>query len=185
MYLVSFDFYCPSKCGSYFCRTLYLHSLTTTLLDFYQMCDTGNTHGSHYNTCLHISNTQVLMYKTVRCPMTVDCNSHPHISIAKIFFHQNRAMNWINIRSIRLWVSHCTQYHLWVTSWLPWLPLLLCSLWGMYEAEKQLNNEHGLLVYHVSCTEYALRQKEELSISTAVMVTRCHKTRQNTSIYRV
>jgi len=23
VYLVSFDFYCPSKCGSYFCRTLY------------------------------------------------------------------------------------------------------------------------------------------------------------------
>jgi hypothetical protein len=23
VYLVSFDFFCPSKCGSYFCRTLY------------------------------------------------------------------------------------------------------------------------------------------------------------------
>jgi len=26
VYLVSFDFYCPSKCGSYFCRTLYYES---------------------------------------------------------------------------------------------------------------------------------------------------------------
>ena len=25
MYLVSFGFYWPSKCGSYFCRTLYMH----------------------------------------------------------------------------------------------------------------------------------------------------------------
>ena len=31
--------------------------------------------------------------------------------------------------------------------------------------------------------EYALRQKEELSISTVVTVTRCHKPRLNTSMY--
>ena len=28
MYLVSFDFYRPSKCGSYFCRILYIHRLS-------------------------------------------------------------------------------------------------------------------------------------------------------------
>jgi hypothetical protein len=27
VYLVSFGFYCPSKCGSYFCRTLYYPNL--------------------------------------------------------------------------------------------------------------------------------------------------------------
>ena len=49
--------------------------------------------------------------------------------------------------------------------------------------EKQLSNEHGPPVYHVSYMEYTPRQKEELSISTVVMVTRCHKPRLNTSMY--
>jgi hypothetical protein len=30
VYLVAFDFYCPSKCGSYFCRILYMHKQVRT-----------------------------------------------------------------------------------------------------------------------------------------------------------
>jgi len=30
VYLVSFDFYCPLKCGSYFCHTLY--KINTTFI---------------------------------------------------------------------------------------------------------------------------------------------------------
>ena len=39
MYLVSFDFYCPSKCGSYFCRTLYIYISCYTTVSFHYNCN--------------------------------------------------------------------------------------------------------------------------------------------------
>ena len=40
MYLVSFDFYWPSKCGSYFCRTLYIQGLIWSYL-MWKWCVSG------------------------------------------------------------------------------------------------------------------------------------------------